>query len=142
MAWSPHKLAFLAYPGHALALAGPGAGKTHVALVKAQQQVASGVLKPGQKVLFLSFARPTVARILEKAAELISPEQLRHLEINTYHGFAWSILRSHGYLLNSARTITLLPPPEAAAHFADIEADAREIAQPSPIKVTSVITLF
>ena len=126
MAWSPQKLAFLACTGHALALAGPGAGKTHVALVKAQQQVASGSLKPGQKVLFLSFARPTVARILEKAAELISPEQLKHLEINTYHGFAWSILRSHGYLLNAARAITLLPPPEAAAHFADVEADARD----------------
>jgi DNA helicase-2/ATP-dependent DNA helicase PcrA len=126
MALSPQKLAFLACPGHALALAGPGAGKTHVALVKAQQQVASGSLKPGQKVLFLSFARPTVARILEKAAELISPAELQHLEINTYHGFAWSILRSHGYLLNTARTITLLPPPEAAAHFADVDVGARE----------------
>ncbi|MFY2764878.1 UvrD-helicase domain-containing protein [Arenimonas sp. MALMAid1274] len=121
---SPQKLAFLACPGHALALAGPGAGKTHVALIKAQQQVAT--LKPGQKVLFLSFARPTVARILEKAAELVSPEELKHLEINTYHGFAWSILRSHGYLLNTARAITLLPPPEAAAHFADVDASARE----------------
>lgn len=126
MAWSPQKLAFLACPGHALALAGPGAGKTHVALVKAQQQVASGALRPGQKVMFLSFARPTVARIIEKAAELISPEELKHLEINTYHGFAWTILRSHGYLLNTARAITLLPPPEAAAHFADVETGARD----------------
>ena len=126
MVWSPQKLAFLACPGHALALAGPGAGKTHVALVKAQQQVASGSLKPGQKVLFLSFARPTVARILEKATELVSQEELKHLEINTYHGFAWSILRSHGYLLNTTRAITLLPPPEAAAHFSDIDAGARE----------------
>ncbi|MGZ0102198.1 UvrD-helicase domain-containing protein [Achromobacter sp. KK8] len=126
MVMSPQKLAFLVCPGHALALAGPGAGKTHVALIKAQQQIASGTLKPGQKVLFLSFARPTVARILEKAAELISPDELQHLEINTYHGFAWSILRSHGYLLNAARGITLLPPPEAAAHFADIDASVRE----------------
>ena len=126
MVWSPQKLAFLACAGHALALGGPGAGKTHVALVKAQQLVASGTLKPGQKVLFLSFARPTVARIVEKATELISPEELKHLEINTYHGFAWSILRSHGYLLNTATPITLLPPPEAAAHFADVDAVARE----------------
>ncbi|MDH0734805.1 ATP-dependent helicase [Achromobacter xylosoxidans] len=126
MVLSPQKLTFLACPGHALALAGPGAGKTHVALIKAQQQIASGTLKPGQKVLFLSFARPTVARILEKAAELISQDELKHLEINTYHGFAWSILRSHGYLLSTARAITLLPPPEAAAHFADVDASARE----------------
>ena len=126
MALSPQKLAFLAWPEHASALGGPGAGKTHVALIKAQQLVSSGVLKPSQKVLFLSFARPTVARILEKAAELISAEELKHVEINTYHGFAWSILRSHGYLLNTAKEITLLPPPEAAAHFADVDAGARE----------------
>ncbi|WP_232067200.1 UvrD-helicase domain-containing protein [Achromobacter xylosoxidans] len=109
-----------------MALAGPGAGKTHIALIKAQQQIASGTLRPGQKVLFLSFARPTVARILEKAAEIISKDEIKHLEINTYHGFAWSILRSHGYLLNTARTITLLPPPEAAAHFADVDVSVRE----------------
>ncbi|WP_369941077.1 UvrD-helicase domain-containing protein [Xanthomonas medicagonis] len=126
MVWSPQKFAFLACPGHALALAGPGAGKTHVALVKARQKIVSGALKPGQKVLFLSFARATVARIVEKAAELIRPEELRYLEINTYHGFAWSILRSHGYLLNTAKAITLLPPPEAAAHFADVDAGSRE----------------
>ncbi|CAM5209267.1 DNA 3'-5' helicase OS=Castellaniella defragrans OX=75697 GN=HNR28_000323 PE=3 SV=1 [Castellaniella denitrificans] len=126
MVLSPQKLMFLACSGHALALAGPGAGKTHAALIKAQQQIASGRLKSGQKVLFLSFARPTVSRILEKAAELISPDELKHLEINTYHGFAWSILRSHGYLFNTARAITLLPPPEAAAHFADVDASARE----------------
>lgn len=126
MVLSPQKLMFLACPAHALALAGPGAGKTHVALVKAQQQIASGTMKSGQKVLFLSFARPTVARILEKAAELISPDELKHLDINTYHGFAWSILRSHGYLLSNAGAITLLPPPEAAAHFADVDASVRE----------------
>lgn len=126
MVLSPQKLTFLGCPGHALALAGPGAGKTHIALIKAQQQIASGTLRPGQKVLFLSFARPTVARILEKAAEIISKDEIKHLEINTYHGFAWSILRSHGYLLNTARTITLLPPPEAAAHFADVDVSVRE----------------
>ncbi|MDQ2151813.1 ATP-dependent helicase [Alcaligenaceae bacterium C4P045] len=126
MALSPQKLAFLSCSGHALALAGPGAGKTHAALMKAQQEIASRTLKPGQKVLFLSFARPTVARIVEKAAELISPDELNHLEINTYHGFAWGILRSHGYLLNTSRAISLLPPPEAAAHFADIDAGTRE----------------
>ncbi|HBO7191100.1 TPA: ATP-dependent helicase, partial [Pseudomonas aeruginosa] len=64
-------------------MGGPGGGKTHVALVKARDEIRSGVLKPGQKILFLSFARPTVARIIEKASELISREDLKQLEVST-----------------------------------------------------------
>ncbi|WP_407792337.1 UvrD-helicase domain-containing protein [Pigmentiphaga litoralis] len=119
--WTDQKRGFLACTGHALALGGPGAGKTHVALVKARDEIRSGILRPGQKILFLSFARPTVARIIEKASELISREDLKQLEVSTYHGFAWSILRSHAYLLNGRPSLKLLPPPEAAAHLADID---------------------
>jgi len=125
--WSAEKLRFLASEGNALALGGPGAGKTHVALVRARNAIRDGVLKPGQKILFLSFARPTVARIVEKASELISRDELPHLEISTYHGFAWTILRSHAYLLNGKTTIQLLPPPEAAAHLTDIAKDRHEV---------------
>lgn len=124
--WSLQKQGFLAYRGHILALGGPGAGKTHVALVRAREEIAMGALQAGQKILFLSFARPTVARIIEKATQLISPSEIKQLEISTYHGFAWNILRSHGYLLKSSRLMTLLPPPEAAAHFADIPDERRE----------------
>ncbi|MBB5206360.1 DNA helicase-2/ATP-dependent DNA helicase PcrA [Inhella inkyongensis] len=125
-AWSDQKRGFLACAEHALALGGPGAGKTHVALVKAGDEIRSGVLKPGQKILFLSFARPTVARILEKASELISREDLQWLEVSTYHAFAWSVLKSHAYLLNGKSGVQLLPPPEAAAHLADIGKDSHD----------------
>ncbi len=118
--WSTEKAAFLASGAHALALGGPGAGKTHVALIRARNEIRAGLLKEGQKVLFLSFARATVARIVEKASELIGREELRDLEINTYHSFAWTILKSHAYLLNGKRDLQLLPPPEAAAHFSDV----------------------
>lgn len=126
-AWSNQKLGFLMCQGHALALGGPGAGKTHVALVKARDEIRSGVLCSGQKVLFLSFARPTVARILEKASELISRQDLKSLEVSTYHGFAWSILRSHAYLLNGRSGLQLLPPPEAAAHLTDIDKSRHDV---------------
>lgn len=119
--WSAEKTRFLVSKGHALALGGPGAGKTHVALIKARDEVRAGALKNGQKILFLSFARATVARIVEKAAQIISRDELQRLEINTYHSFAWSILRSHAYLLNGKAVPQLLPPPEAAAHLADID---------------------
>ncbi|MBV59828.1 MAG: DNA helicase UvrD [Nevskiales bacterium] len=118
--WSAEKQRFLLASHHALALGGPGSGKTHIALVKARDEVRLERLKPGQKILFLSFARPTVARIIEKASQLLSREDVAHLEISTYHGFAWTILRSHAYLLNGKPAIRLLPPPEAAAHLTDI----------------------
>jgi len=124
--WSIQKQRFLECPGHALALGGPGAGKTHIALVKARDEIRSGVLRPGQKVLFLSFARPTVARIIEKSSELISREELHWLEVSTYHGFAWSILKSHAYLLNGRSDLRILPPPEAAALLTDVDKDQHD----------------
>jgi DNA helicase-2/ATP-dependent DNA helicase PcrA len=124
--WTTRKRAFLDSSGHVLAIGGPGSGKTHVALVKARDEIRSDRLLPGQRILFLSFARPTVARIAEKAKELIGSEELKLVEINTYHGFAWSVLRSHGYLLNSRSTIELLPPPEAAATLADMPKDQHD----------------
>ena len=45
----------------------------------------------------------------------------KHLEIDTYHGFTWKILRSHGYLLNSKTPLKLLPPPEAASRLAEFD---------------------
>lgn len=123
--WTLQKQAFLESTGHVLAMGGPGSGKTHVALVKARDEIRSANLLPGQRILFLSFARPTVARILEKAKELISPDELKLLDVNTYHGFAWNVLRSHGYLLNEGKPLQLLPPPEGAARLAHIAKEHR-----------------
>lgn len=117
---TPQKQKFFAAPGSVLAMGGPGSGKTHAALLKAHDIIMSGSLKPSQKVVFLSFARPTVARVLEKAAQLVGPNALEHLEVSTYHSFAWNILRSHAYLLNGRRVVELMPPPQAAAHLAPL----------------------
>jgi hypothetical protein len=59
--------ALLAAAGHLLVLGGPGCGKTTIALIKAAMEIANGVLAPAQKILFLSFARATVARIIQES---------------------------------------------------------------------------
>lgn len=112
--------------GPLLILGGPGSGKTSIALLKAAEHVKTGRLAPGQQVLFLSFARATITRVAQHAQKLVSAETRRALDINTYHGFAWSILQSHGYLLSTRRTITLLAPPQAAARFAHLDKAERE----------------
>ena len=114
---SESRKALLATTGNAIVLGGPGSGKTTIALLKANQEIRSGALKPGQRILFLSFARATVARVAQHAETLLSTKDFLSLEINTYHGFTWNLLRSHGYLMRHGRAINLLPPPEAAARL-------------------------
>jgi ATP-dependent DNA helicase UvrD/PcrA len=108
-----------------LVLGGPGSGKTTIALVKAATEIERDVLAAGQKILFLSFARATITRILQESKLRVPREARTHLEINTYHGFAWSFIQAHGYLLTGHRTLRLLSPPDAAARLAGVAAADR-----------------
>lgn len=119
--WTDENRALLASEGYAVCLGGPGSGKTTIALLKAEHELKQGVLKPGQRVLFLSFARATIARVEEQAASIVQAEYRKGLEISTYHGFSWSILRSHGYLLTSSTPIKLLSPADSAAALSEID---------------------
>jgi DNA helicase II / ATP-dependent DNA helicase PcrA len=117
--------ALLAAGGHLLVLGGPGSGKTTIALVKGATEIANGALAPGQKILFLSFARATVARIAQEAKVWVPREARSRIEINTYHGFAWEFIRAHGYLLTGHRRMRLLPPPDAAGKLAGLAREDR-----------------
>jgi DNA helicase II / ATP-dependent DNA helicase PcrA len=112
--------------GHILVLGGPGSGKTTIALVKAATEVQRGALAEGQKILFLSFARATVARIMQEAKLRVPKAARNAIEIGTYHGFTWSFIQAHGYLLTGHRMVRLLSPPDAAARLAGIKSADRE----------------
>ena len=118
--------AVLKATGNILIMGGPGSGKTTIALFKAKDIIERGQLKVGQKILFLSFARATISRVEEHAGSLISPEIKSSIEINTYHGFIWSILQRHGYLLID-KPLKLLPPHEASIKMAGMKKE--EIAK-------------
>lgn len=122
---SDAKKGFIVTAGNALALGGPGCGKTFAALLKSGHEIKCNKLETGQKILFLSFARATVARVEQQARKLLGETQRSVLQIDTYHAFSWNLLRSHGYLLNGKKTIRLLPPPEAAAKLSGLEPSAK-----------------
>ncbi len=101
--------------GHQLVTGGPGSGKTTVSILKAAQ-IGREALKPGQRILFLSFARATVSRVLEAIDEekQITRKEKAVIEVDTYHAFFWRILKTHGYLVGFPRRMTILTPPNEA----------------------------
>ena len=107
--------------GHQLVTGGPGSGKTTVSILKAAK-IACEELKPGQSILFLSFARATVSRVLEAIDEerAITREERRRIDVDTYHSFFWRILKTHGYLVGFPRRMTILTPPNEAIALSSV----------------------
>lgn len=115
--------------GNILVRGGAGSGKTTIALAKACADLDAARLGPFGKALFLSFARATVARVVEQATSTLPTALLSRIEINTYHGFAWTILKSHGYLFCAKPGVSLLLPAQARARLAGLEGNGRAAMQ-------------
>lgn len=100
--------------GHVLVTGGPGSGKTTIALSKALAAIKSG-LRPEQSVLFLSFSRAAVARLVQASIRRIPRESRGALSIQTFHSFCWDLLSCHGYLLGAPKTLRILLPHDEKA---------------------------
>src|SRR5260364_77370 len=108
--------------GHLLVTGGPGSGKTTVSIFKAAH-IAARALHPGQKILFLSFARPTISRVIEaiEYEQQIPCEQKKRIAVETYHAFFWRILKAHGYLIGLPRKLLILPNRKRQLRFPKFE---------------------
>ncbi|HEY1987585.1 MAG TPA: ATP-dependent helicase [Terracidiphilus sp.] len=107
--------------GHAMVTGGPGSGKTTIALKKALIRIEKG-LKPGQSVLFLSFSRAAVARIVQASRLQLSKEGRALLNVQTFHSFFWDLLKTHSYLLGTPRPIHILMPQDERVRSEGIKA--------------------
>ena len=121
----------MATAGHQLVIGGPGSGKTTVSILKAAE--FSKTLSAGQHVLFISFARATVSRVIEAVAEYpeFKASSKSLIEVNTYHAFFWKIIKTHGYLLGLPRKLQILTTSAEAVALADIRSK-----YPSKNKIT------
>lgn len=119
--------------GHQLVVGGPGSGKTTVSILKAAK-IAREKLKPGQRILFLSFARATVSRVFEAIDEeqSVTKEAKKQIEVDTYHSFFWRILKAHGYLVGFPRRMTILTPPNEAIALSVIRSGFKAHSKLSP----------
>ena len=100
--------------GHVLVIGGPGSGKTTIALRKAVGRIRQGMLR-GQSVLFLSFSRAAVARILDASKLESNKSEQAQLSIQTFHSFFWDILKAHAYLLGAPHKLSILLPQDEKA---------------------------
>ncbi len=121
---SDKKKGILAHGGHLLVKGGPGSGKTTISIMKADMAV-SEELRAGQKVLFLSFARATVARVIEALDEHSrNRAQTRsRVDVDTYHAFFWRLLKTHGYLIGLPRRLEILTPPAQAIALSTLRSE-------------------
>jgi len=106
--------------GHTLVTGGGGSGKTTISILKAAKLTAS--LRTGQRILFLSFARATVSRVVEaiEHEQKIPREQQQRIEVDTYHSFFLRILKTHGYLIGLPRRLHILTTASEAVLLAKI----------------------
>jgi ATP-dependent DNA helicase RecQ len=83
--------------------AGPGSGKTRVLVHKVASLVMMEDVKPEQ-FLMLTFSRPAAMEFKERLRDLIG-KTAYHIDIYTYHGFAFSLLGRLGNLERSENVI-------------------------------------
>jgi DNA helicase II / ATP-dependent DNA helicase PcrA len=118
----PKRASVVACPAHGLVLGGPGSGKTTVALHKAVALIQKG-LRAGQSVLFLSFSRAAVTRVLDAARLEVPKKDLSLLSVQTFHAFFWRVLKTHGYLLGAPKRLEILLPQDEKAICGGISPD-------------------
>lgn len=118
----PQRQQLLDCTRHAIVIGGPGSGKTTIALKKSMVRIEEGLL-PGQSVLFLSFSRTAVARIIQVSRLELTGDGRSRLHVQTFHSFFWELLKTHAYLLGAPRTIRVLMPQDERVQNGGIRRD-------------------
>lgn len=87
-----------------LVVAPPGCGKTELLARRAEALIPS--LKPGQRILALTFSNKAKANLRGRLLDVLGSERVRrHITIHNFHGHAGEIIRSHAATLDAPANI-------------------------------------
>lgn len=122
MSFTPEQALLIAHPGHAVALAGPGSGKTSTIIEK----IARLLQQPGNRVVACSFSREGAEEIRRRLAKRIGESALEtaDIRIGTFHSLIADHRKEHGRnakMLSPAHQLRTLA--SAAAEFGETLAD-------------------
>lgn len=94
MSFTPQQAALIAEPGHALALAGPGSGKTSTVIEKMAQLLR----QPGNRVVACSFSRESAEEIRRRLIKRMGEDQVAQADvrIGTFHSLIAEHRKTHG----------------------------------------------
>ena len=81
----------------ALVRAGPGTGKT-ATLIRRVAHLLGPLGAEPESVLVLTFSNDAAEEVRTRVATRFDADVARRLEVQTFHGFGWSVLRSYGGL--------------------------------------------
>lgn len=112
---------------------GAGAGKTTSALAAARTHLERSSTPPSQRVLFLSFSRASVARIVDRSSGVLGSTASR-VDVTTFHALAWGIVRRFGSLVGHQHPV-LASPAHHAVHGTGDEL-AYDDLLPLAVKIT------
>lgn len=73
-------------------IAGPGSGKTELLAQRAFYLLQTGVCRPPQRILAISFKRDAAKALKDRVARRCAPEQARRFDSYTFDAFAKSLL--------------------------------------------------
>ncbi len=78
--------------GNRSVIAGPGSGKTELLAQRALYLLQTGLCKPPQRILAISFKRDAAKTLKERVSRRCSPEQARRFDSYTFDAFAKSLV--------------------------------------------------
>ncbi|OBA42046.1 UvrD-helicase domain-containing protein [Gordonia sp. 852002-51296_SCH5728562-b] len=111
-------------------LGGAGTGKTTTACAAARAHLERQNVT--DRVLFLSFSRASVGRVLQRARGVVGPWGSQ-IDVTTFHALAWSIVRRFGAVVGHENPV--LRPPAYQRLLEDPEALGYDDLIPLALKV-------
>lgn len=93
MSFTPAQLQFISEPGHCVALAGPGSGKTTALIEKVIRLLAT----PGTKIVAATFTRDGAKEMLTRLAKRVPRKLLEggRIQVNTWHSLCLEHRKRH-----------------------------------------------